>query len=140
MDAEQINTSMKQPTLSGYDGYALTWSLPLLVWQSLFFIGAAHFYGDHYVFSRKELQNDRSVRDDQLDQNVEPKLFLGFLFPDFRTGNRVNRYGHHRRISSILRACFQDFGKHSKVGDLLSDHSIFYELPGSNIFLACDLG
>ena len=34
---------MKQPARSRVDGYALTWSLPLLAWQSLFFIGPLVF-------------------------------------------------------------------------------------------------
>jgi hypothetical protein len=40
------------------DIYAMTWRLPIIVWQLLFFVGPSNFYDSHVVFSGKKLPND----------------------------------------------------------------------------------
>ncbi|MYD77846.1 MAG: hypothetical protein F4239_02730, partial [Gammaproteobacteria bacterium] len=51
---------------------------------------ASRFYGSDYLFSGEKLPYAGSFRNDQLDQDVEPWLFLGFVLSHPLAGDTID--------------------------------------------------
>lgn len=61
----------------------------------------------HDILLGEELSDDRSVRNEELDQDAVQEFLLGFVFSYLLAGNAFDDNGDHHRVSGIVLSVLQ---------------------------------
>ncbi|MFT5503386.1 MAG: spermidine/putrescine transport system permease protein [Gammaproteobacteria bacterium] len=127
-----------EPTKRGIDWYAMTWRMPVIVWQLLFFVGPLVFMIAMSFFLVKNYRMTEAFEMQNWIKMYGKNYFWDSYFLTFGLASLSTLVATCLAFPAAYCLAFKISPQPTTLDCIPAHHSLFYQLSGQDIFLVCN--